>query len=208
MKPVILWTVLLVIALGLGWGLAALIPEPSAPNGPDDRQTASPAVLPAPTSIGGDFTLTDQTGQPFSTADLTGKLRLLYFGFVSCPDICPTDLADIAGALALLGDEADQVVPIFVSVDPERDTPDVLADHLALFDDRLIGLTGDPDAIRAAAKDWMVYYQKVPTEDPDFWLIDHSTFTYLVGRDGTPISIIRHDAGPAEIAEAVRAALG
>jgi protein SCO1 len=134
--------------------------------------------------VGGPFTLTDHTGKTRTNADFRGKFMLVYFGYTYCPDICPTDLAQISQAIDKLGAAGDDVQPLFISVDPERDTPSVLAQYVAMFHPRLIGLTGTPEELRAVADSYKVYYAKYLPPDGSVYLIDHTGFTYLMGRFG------------------------
>ncbi|MBR0698029.1 SCO family protein [Bradyrhizobium lablabi] len=135
--------------------------------------------------IGGPFALTDQAGRVRADGDFRGKLMLVYFGFTYCPDICPTDLQAIALALDKLGGDADRVQPIFITVDPERDTAAHLADYVALFHPRLIGLTGSAEAIRKVADAYKVYYARVPLKDGSDYTVDHTAYIYLMDRDGS-----------------------
>ncbi len=135
--------------------------------------------------IGGPFKLTDHTGRERTDADFRGRLMIVYFGFTYCPDICPTDLQNISIAMKGLGTEANQVQPIFITLDPERDTVDHLARYVAMFDPRLIGLTGSLAAIDRAAEAYRVYYARVRLgSNPDDYTVDHSAFIYLIDRDG------------------------
>ena len=135
-------------------------------------------------SIGGPFTLTDTSGQRRSLEEFRGRIVLLYFGYTYCPDVCPTDLMQIATVLSELGPQADQVQALFITFDPERDTPKHLHSYLKDFDPRLIGLTGTPQEIENAAKLWQVYYAKVPTGDGNY-LIDHSAYTFVIDQEGS-----------------------
>ena len=166
-------------------------------------QPMAPAVEPAAgVGIGGPFTLVDQDGRTVTDATFRGKYMLVYFGFTYCPDVCPTSLARNAAALDLIGDKADKVVPILITVDPERDTPAKLKEYVAAFDPRLIGLTGTPEQVKAAAHAYKVFYMRAdqPGGDPDAYLMDHSTFTYLIGPDGGFLRFYRHSQSPEEIA--------
>jgi protein SCO1/2 len=133
--------------------------------------------------IGGPFSLTDQNGQPFSDKDLKGKPFLVFFGFTHCPDVCPTTLFEISEILRNLGPAADRTAALFISVDPERDTPAAMKDYLANFDPHLRGLTGDAGALAAVAKAYRVYYKKVPTDGGDYTM-DHTAIVYLMDKDG------------------------
>lgn len=135
--------------------------------------------------IGGAFSLKDQTGKTRTDADFHGQLLLVYFGFTYCPDICPTDLQQIGLAMEQLGDDAKHVQPLFVTLDPDRDTVQHLAQYVPLFHPRLLGLTGGNADIAKAADAYRVYYKRVKTGDkPDDYTVDHSAFIYLVDRDG------------------------
>ena len=133
--------------------------------------------------VGGPFALTDQTGHARTNEDFRGRLMLVYFGFTTCPDVCPTDLQAIGLALDKLGPDAENVQPIFITVDPERDTATHLAEYMPLFHPRLIGLTGSAEAIRNVADAYKVYYAKVPLKDGDY-TVDHTAYIYLMDRDG------------------------
>lgn len=142
------------------------------------------AVMWGKEPIGGPFTLVDHTGKPRTDADFRGKLMLVYFGFSFCPDVCPTDLMAIGQAVDKLGPGGDAVQPLFVTVDPDRDTPAHLADYVPFFHSRLLGLTGDAAQIRDAARLYRVFYAKVLIEGAAEYTVDHSGFIYLMDRDG------------------------
>lgn len=135
--------------------------------------------------IGGAFTLKDQTGKTRTDTDFRGQFMLVYFGFTYCPDICPTDLQAIGLAMDQLGADAARVQPLFVTLDPERDTVAHLAQYVPLFHPRLLGLTGSIKDVSQAADAYRVYYKRVKTGDkPDDYTVDHSAFIYLVDSDG------------------------
>jgi protein SCO1/2 len=155
-------------------------------------RTNSP-IRPAAAAIGGSFHLTDQNGQPVSDADFRGKPFLVFFGYTHCPDVCPTTLFDVSEVLRRLGPDADKTAALFITVDPERDTPDKLKDYLASFDPHLHGITGAPDAVAAVAKEYRVYYKKVPTDNGDYSM-DHTAIVYLMDKNGhfvAPFSLRR-----------------
>ena len=135
--------------------------------------------------VGAPFTLTNPQGQRVSLTDFRGKLVLLYFGYTSCPDVCPTDLLAIAQTVKTLGKAGDQMQPVFVTLDPARDTPEVLRGYAAAFHPRLIALTGSEHEIRRVATAYKVFYEKVRIERVDQYLIDHSAFTFLLDRSGS-----------------------
>jgi len=134
--------------------------------------------------VGGPFTLIDQDGRQRTDTDFRGKFLLVFFGYTTCPDICPTELMQIGLAIDKLGAAGDEVQPLFISVDPERDTPAVLAPYVAQFHPRLIGLTGTAAQIRAVADAYKAYYAKFMPPDGAVYLIDHTGFVYLMGRSG------------------------
>jgi cytochrome oxidase Cu insertion factor (SCO1/SenC/PrrC family) len=153
--------------------------------------------------IGGPFALIDHAGKRRTDEDFRGELMLVYFGFTYCPDVCPTDLQNIGLALDMLGAAAEHVQPLFITVDPTRDTPDHLKDYVPMFHPRLIGLTGEAAAIHAAAAAYRVYYAQVPLKDDDY-TVDHSSFIYLMGVDGKYLGFFPPGAPPEQIVETLR----
>jgi protein SCO1 len=154
-----------------------------------DRGTATTQAA----AVGGPFRLIDQNGKPLSDQDLKGRPFLVFFGFINCPDICPTTLFEMSEVLRRLGPDADRVRGLFITIDPERDTPDKLKDYLSSFDPHLVGVTGDPNAIAAAAKAYRVYTKKVPLEGGNYTM-DHTTIVYLMDKEGrfvAPFSLKR-----------------
>ncbi|MGH6921113.1 MAG: SCO family protein [Geminicoccaceae bacterium] len=153
--------------------------------------------------IGGPFTLTDQHGKRVTEQDFAGRFMLIYFGYTFCPDVCPTSLTVMAAALDQLPEEqAAHVVPIFITLDPARDTVEQLAAYAPLFHPRLVALTGSADEVREAARAYRVYYH-VPDDEGDAYLVDHSTFVYLMGPDGGYRTHFGIDASPEAVAEAM-----
>lgn len=173
--------------------------------------TASCTSAPPPplkgAKIGGPFALIDENGKAATDRDFAGRYRIVYFGYTFCPDVCPTDVATLARALrtfeAKAADRASRIVPIFVTVDPARDTPAVVREFTAQFHPRMIGLTGSPAAIAAAAKAYGVAYSAQKPNAQGAYLVDHSNIAYLMAPDGAPITLLPADQG----AEAVVAAL-
>lgn len=145
-------------------------------------------------TIGGDFTLTGKDGKPVRYADFSGKYRIVYFGYTFCPDVCPIDLQNIAQGLRLFAKDkpeaAAKIQPIFITIDPERDTPQVVGAYAANFGPSVIGLSGSPDQIAAVAKQWAVYYEKRDGGSPAEYLMDHSRAAYLMGPQGEPIALL------------------
>jgi protein SCO1/2 len=158
-------------------------------------------------SIGGPFTLTDQNGVTRHDSDFRGKLMLVYFGYTYCPDACPAALNTISAAMDQLGASADQVQPIFITVDPARDTVQQMKLYATNFTPRLLALTGTPAEIAAAAKAYRVYFQKVKGEGADDYLMDHSGFIYLMGRDGKYLAHFGPDISGEQMAAAIKKSL-
>ncbi len=135
----------------------------------------------------------DQNGAPFTDQNLKGKTFLVFFGFTHCPDVCPTTLFEISEIMRKLGSDADRTAVLFITVDPERDTPESIKDYLASFDPHIRGLTGDAAALAAVAKAYRVYYKKVPLEGGDYTM-DHTAIVYLMGKDGQFRQPLQHEA--------------
>ena len=142
----------------------------------------------APVAIGGEFTLTDQNGVVRHAEDFRGKLMLVYFGYTFCPDACPTALQDMSHAIDLMGDKGKDVQPIFITIDPARDTVEQMKLYASNFHPRLVALTGTPEQVAEAAKAYRVYYAKGKSTGGDDYLMDHTVFIYLMGRDGKYLS--------------------
>ena len=179
---VTLWTViavLLLVAVGALLVLAGRIYMSS-----DDPSATAGSGVP---SIGGPFTLVDHTGRTVTEKDFAGKWMMIYFGFTYCPDVCPTSLSVMADAMNMLTPEqADKIVPVMITVDPARDTPELLAQYVTNFHPRMVGLTGTPEQVAAAARAYRVYFAKAAGSGTgtDDYLMDHSSIVYLVGPDG------------------------
>jgi protein SCO1/2 len=134
--------------------------------------------------VGGPFTLTDHTGKRVTEKDFAGKYKLIFFGFTHCPDVCPTELQVMSEALKQLGGKAAQVTPIFITVDPERDGVKEMADYVSNFHDRLVGLTGSTEEIRAVAKAYHVYYAKAKAGEDGDYGVDHTSIVYFMAPNG------------------------
>jgi protein SCO1/2 len=131
----------------------------------------------------------------------------VYFGYTYCPDVCPTELQTVVAALDQLGPLAERIVPVFITIDPERDTPAALAEYVKLFDERLVGLTGSRDQIAAAARAYRVYYARANSKDTTAYLMDHSSFIYLIGPDGSFRALYRQGMSAPDLADALKARL-
>ncbi len=204
MSRIIRWTAIGLVVAVLA-GSAALWLRPGGLGGA--VHAAVGIATPGGVQVGGPFSLVDQTGKPVTQASWPGRWQLIYFGYTYCPDVCPTELQTIAAALDALGPLAAQVVPIFITIDPERDTPELLAGYVKLFDDRLIGLTGTPQQIAAVARAYRVYYAKVTPKESTTYLMDHSSFLYLMGPDGTLRMLFDPATSAGDIAGAIRTRL-
>jgi protein SCO1/2 len=163
--------------------------------------------LPAGMSLGGPFELVNQEGRTVTERDFAGRFLLVYFGFTYCPDVCPTELGTIAAALDAMGPEGERVTPILITIDPQRDTPAQLADYVSRFHPRMQGLTGTPEQIAAAARRYRVYFARVQRPDMTDYLMDHSSFIYLVGPDAKVRALFRPETSPEAIAAVVQAQL-
>lgn len=197
--------VLLIAVLGLvlaGGGLAAWYAvQPQEPGGIVSSETSTSGRA----LIGGPFTLTDQTGARRTEADFEGHYALIYFGYTYCPDICPTSLITMTQALDLLAetapDKAAAVLPVFVTVDPERDTVESMATYASHFHPRMMALTGTPEETAAAAKAYRIYYRKVEESGASDYLMDHSSVIYLMGPDVAYLTHFTHASSAEDIAE-------
>jgi protein SCO1/2 len=150
------------------------------------------------------FSLTDHNGKPRTLQDFRGKLTVLFFGYTQCPDVCPTTMAEMAAVLKELGPAADEVQVLFVTLDPERDTQELLASYVPAFDKRFLGLRGDAEATARTAKEFKVFYSKVPGSEPGQYTIDHTAGSYVFDREGKVRLFLRHGQGPAPIAHDLR----
>lgn len=166
---------------------------------PGGQNTSSSGV-----SVGGPFTLVDGKGETITDKSFPGKYLMVYFGYTYCPDVCPTSLTDMASALDILGDKkASKIQPIFISVDPGRDTPEHLAEYVTFFHPRLIGLTGTEQQIKDVAREYRVFYRigEASPDDPQDYLVDHTSIIYLIGPDGKLVTHFSHGTTPEAMAE-------
>lgn len=181
--------------------LLAAVLAACSPSG----ETAAPRGNLDGASVGGPFSLVDETGRAVTNDSYAGRWRLMYFGFTFCPDVCPTDAAKLAGGLRafekLDAARAARVQPLFVTVDPERDTPAALREFTDAFHPRLVGLTGTPEQVKAALSTFRVYANKAPGASPDSYLVDHFAAIYLFDPAGKPVAFI---PGPEASADKVR----
>lgn len=151
--------------------------------------------LTAGMKLGTGFSLVDHNGAPITQAAFAGKPTLLYFGFTRCPEVCPTTLYEMAGWLDALGEEGRDLQAFFISVDPERDTPEIMKGYSEAFTDRVVGITGDPDEVAKVVAAWHVYAAKVPTDDGDYTM-DHTASVFLIDRNGVFKGTIAYGESP------------
>lgn len=155
--------------------------------------------------IGGSFTLVNAEGETVTDEDVLAKPALIYFGYTFCPDVCPFDMARNAQAASILAERGLDVTPVFISIDPERDTPEVVGDFAFYMGENVMGLTGSPEQTDAASKAYRTYYKKHEAEGDDpFYLVDHSTFTYLMLPDTGFADFFRRETSPEEMADRVQ----
>lgn len=146
------------------------------------------------------FSLNDHTGKPVTLASYKGKVVVLFFGYTHCPDVCPTTMAEMSAVMKELGPDADKVQVLFATLDPERDTRELLSQYVPGFDPRFVGLYGTPEQTAATAKEFKVFYQKVPGKTPGSYTIDHTAGSYVFDKGGKIRLFLRHNGGPAPIA--------
>jgi protein SCO1/2 len=174
------------------WAAVAVLSVGSAMYllGEAQRAQRTGIAIPGAARIGAAFELTGTDGNRFSSASLAGKPYAIFFGFTNCPDICPTTLLEMTNHLKALGDKADGFNVLFVSVDPERDTPEHLKLYLSAFDPRIIGLTGTNDEVAKVAKSYRVFYEKVPSKDGTDYTMNHTASVYLMDKTGNLVSTL------------------
>ena len=191
----------MILAVGLLALMAACNPVPGAGVTADTEPPLAGA------KIGGPFTLTNQDGGRTSEDQFKGQYRIMYFGYSYCPDVCPVDLANIMLGLQQAEKDnpalSDKIQPIFISVDPERDTPAVLKQYVSAFHPRLIGLTGSPEDIAAVAEKYLIIYDVRKDEGASEYLVDHSRQAYLFGPDGEPLALLPFDGTPQQVADEI-----
>jgi cytochrome oxidase Cu insertion factor (SCO1/SenC/PrrC family) len=166
--------------------------------------TVTTVKTPAKVAVGGPFSLTGHHGNPVSDTDFRGQFMLISFGYTFCPDVCPTTLQTISAAMDSLGADSASLQPIFITVDPERDTVDSLSTYVDSFHPKLVGLTGAKTKTDKVAGLFRVYHKKVKGESGDDYTIDHSAFIYLMGPDGKFLTMFRHNASPDALAQDIR----
>lgn len=195
LSRIALVAVFVLLAVAVGFGARMFLLRAGAP---------SAAALSGAALFGGPFTLVDQDGKTRTDAEFRGRYLLVYFGYTFCPDLCPTELQTISDALDRLGDKAARVQPLFITIDPARDTVPVMKEYVSHFRPGLIGLTGGAPGIAAAAKTYRVYYAEVPAADGGGdYLMDHSGFVFLMGPDGRYITHFTPETSAQQLAKAI-----
>jgi len=180
------------LVLAVALGAAALLYWPRHPPQADRRADAARLMndlMSGKVPIGGPFTLTDQHGRQRNLSEFRGRLVLLYFGYTYCPDVCPTDLLAIGQTIQSLGARGAEVQPIFITLDPERDTREILRAYVPNFHPSFVALSGSVDEVRRVATAYKVFFEKVPTTDASRYLIDHAAFTFLLDREGNYLGL-------------------
>jgi len=170
----------------------------------DPPENAAVGGMVVNVDIGGPFELTDHTGAQFTRDDLAGDYALIYFGYTFCPDVCPTELGLMAEAIDLLEGDGERVRPVMITIDPERDTPDVLSEYVPLFHERLVGLTGTEQEVRDVATKYRVFYRRFEDPSYTYYLMDHTSFVYLLSPTGEIASMFRYQTPPEEMAATIR----
>ena len=191
--------VVLVAMLGLFYWLAMA-------GDPDDQfaQCRAGNVAGGAGAIGGPFELVSETGETVTDKEVIDQPALIYFGYTFCPDVCPIDVARNAQAVEILEERDEMVKPVFISVDPKRDTPEVVDDFTANLHPRMLGLTGSPEQVKAASQAYRTYYNAQDSGDDEYYLVDHSTMTYLVFPEIGFADFFRRDASAEEMADRVQ----
>lgn len=197
------WSVLLVIGVSIGLAINYARTQKELDGGvielsPDDQGNVTILKQPASTpqegvagaeDIGGAFSLVDQNGKPVTEKDYADTYKLVFFGFTNCPAVCPTELQKITLIMNELGEDTNKFTPIFITVDPERDTPDTIKTYLSNFHPKMIGLTGSAEQIEAVKNSFRVFAKKIEAEFMDGYMVDHSAFTYLMDKDNKLVAI-------------------
>ncbi|TRD10897.1 SCO family protein [Erythrobacter insulae] len=185
-------------AMALAAAFAVSACGQTAPESPPEEPPLAGAT------IGGEFELTGSTGETVRWSDFDGQYRIVYFGFAYCPDICPNDMSQLARGLKKVGESssaiAAKIQPMFISIDPERDTPEVVGEFVAAFSDDFIGLTGTPEQVKAAADTFRVYYERGEDLNNGQYLMNHSNIAYLFGPSGEPLATLPTDQGADAVA--------
>ena len=194
------------LALAGGLGLASLGYAQTTAQSKAESTRLMSELMSGKGQVGGPFTLLDHTGKKRSLAEFKGKVVLIYFGYMFCPDICPTDLSNLAALLKRLGKDSDQVQAIFITLDPARDTPELIGKYVQHFDKRILGLRGTEQQTKQVATQYKTFYEKVSLKGNQY-VIDHTAFTYIVNRAGKYLAFFPPGTSPERMEVMVREAL-
>ena len=173
------------------------------PNADQFAECRSGQVAGGSSQIGGPFTLVSETGETVTDKDVLTGPSILYFGYTFCPDVCPLDTSRNADAVDILEERGKMVTPVFISIDPERDTPEVVADFTHNLHPRMVGLTGSPEQVKAASQAYRTYYKKQESDDEEYYLVDHSTFSYLTLPGHGFVDFFKRDETPEQMADRI-----
>lgn len=197
--------IIAIVASAVTVSLLAIAAYFALATGPDDKfaQCRVGKIAGGTQAIGGPFTLVDEDGNTVTDTDVITRPSLLYFGYTYCPDVCPLDNARNAEAVEVLEGMGHDVQPVFISIDPERDTPEVMKEFTAYLHPKYLGLTGSLEQTKAASQAYRTYYKKQDEGDPEYYLVDHSTFTYLVFPETGFVEFFKREVTPQSMAETV-----
>lgn len=201
MPKVLRILILVLVVLGIG-ALAFAVVGGGFKGATQQKQSANQSTTKGRASVGGPFKLLDKDGNEVTDWTFRGKYMLVYFGYTFCPDVCPTALSEMADTMDLLTPaQRDLIVPIFISVDPKRDTPQVVGQYVTHFHETLVGLSGTVEGVTAAAKVYRAYFSLGDPDEDGNYPVDHTSYTYLMGPDGQFITAFRHATPAKDIAE-------
>ncbi len=199
MNKIFFYAVALLVVAGLA--IAGLVLTGVMPG---TKTSHTSGIIAGSPQVGGEFTLVNNKGEVVTDKDFHGKMMLVFFGYTFCPDVCPTEMQTFTQVMDQLGDDAKEVAPVFITVDPKRDTVEVIDEFVNAFGPSIVGLTGTEDQITQVKKRYRAYGKKVDNDDPDYYLVDHTSFTYLMGKDGLLTSVFSYGTTPEEITKKIR----
>lgn len=201
MNKVFAYAVAALVVTGLT--IAALVFTGVIPGAPGSRQGGSSVIAGAP-QLGGPFTLVNNKGETVTDKDFHGKYMMIFFGYTFCPDVCPTEMQTFAQVMAELGEDAAKVTPVFITVDPKRDTVQVMDEFVQSFHPSIVGLTGTEKQIEDVKRQYRAYGQREDNGDPEYYLVDHTSFTYLMRPDGILETVFRYGTTPEEMTKKIQ----